>query len=107
MGGSRHSLLNKAVLLITDRDVNKMMSLDTANLLTSLVDEVDRNLLVHSIVKDAISIGSDGSILFLYEIPRNVVALHTAPLVMGYLRSKCDCFHSIPPEIGDLIVAFF
>ena len=106
MGGSRHSLLNKAVLLITDEDENKILSFDTGNLLTSLVDEVDLNLLVHSIVTDA-SAGSGGSILFLYEIPRNVVALHTAPLVMGYLRSKCDCFHSIPPEIGDLIVAFF
>jgi len=64
-----------------------------------------RNVLIHVICHGAAS--SSNRIEFVDELPRNVVYVHSLPLVQGYIRSESICSLHIPDEIVKLLTRFF
>ena len=104
MGGSRQSFLNTVMMLVKDAEEKKTkMPSKMLRVLDYLMNDVESNLLVHSLCADA-SMESQHQIYFLYQIPRNVVALRAAPLINGFLRKKSHTRHlCVPPDVASVI----
>merc|ERR1712083_876503 len=91
----RHVFLSKVLAMMQDyRYGHNMLQTDS-----------DKNFLIYSICTNA-RLPSQRGFVFLDELPRNVVSLHSLPLIMGYCR-ECVSSHCVPIDIVNLLAYFF
>jgi len=87
----RHLFLRNAMILMKLSKIGKMPIFS-------------RNALIHVICHSA---SSSYLVDFVDELPRNVVYVHSLPLIQGYLRSECISSLHIPDGIVKLLTHFF